>query len=50
MLVLKSEVFRMTSMEMTVFWDVEPCGGVDIDRRFREAYCLHHQGDYPEML
>jgi hypothetical protein len=28
-----------------VFWDVASCGLVDTDRRFRDAYCLHHQGD-----
>jgi hypothetical protein len=25
---------------MTVFWDVAPCNVVQIDRRFRDAYCL----------
>jgi hypothetical protein len=30
---------------MTVFWDVEPCSLLEIDRRFRGAYCLHHQSD-----
>jgi hypothetical protein len=30
---------------MAVFWDVATCGLVDRDRRFRGAYCLHHQGD-----
>jgi hypothetical protein len=30
---------------MTVFWHVVPCSLVEIDRRFRGAYCLHHQGD-----
>jgi hypothetical protein len=24
---------------------VSPCSFVEIDRRFRVAYCLHHQGD-----
>jgi hypothetical protein len=33
-------------MKMAVFWDVAPCSLVDIGRRFRGAYCLHHQGDY----
>jgi hypothetical protein len=28
---------------MAVFWDVAPCSLVDIDWRFREASCLHHQ-------
>jgi hypothetical protein len=27
------------------FWDVAPCSLVDIDRRFRRTYRLHHQGD-----
>jgi hypothetical protein len=31
--------------KMTVFWDVAPCSLVQIDRRFRGAYCLLHQGD-----
>jgi hypothetical protein len=30
---------------MSIFWDVAPCSLVEIDRRFRGAYCLHHQGD-----
>jgi hypothetical protein len=30
---------------MKIFWDVAPCNLVEIDRRFRSAYCLHHQGD-----
>jgi hypothetical protein len=33
------------SMKMTAFWDVAPCDLVEIDQRFRGAYCLHHQGD-----
>jgi hypothetical protein len=28
---------------MVAFWDVAPCSLVDIDERFRGAYCLHHQ-------
>jgi hypothetical protein len=31
--------------EMTISWDIETCSPVYIDRRFRGAYCLHHQGD-----
>jgi hypothetical protein len=27
-----------------VFWDVAPCSLVEVYRRFRGAYCLHHQG------
>jgi hypothetical protein len=31
-------------MKMTVFWDVAPCSLVEIDRRYRGAYRLLHQG------
>jgi hypothetical protein len=31
--------------EMTVLWDVALRSYVETDRRFRDAYCLHHQGD-----
>jgi hypothetical protein len=30
--------------KMAVFWDVVPSSLVDTNRRFRGAYCLHHQG------
>jgi hypothetical protein len=30
---------------MAVFWVVAPCSLVEVYRRFRGAYCLHHQGD-----
>jgi hypothetical protein len=33
---------RKIFMKMTAFWDVAPCCLVDVDRRFRGAYCLHH--------
>jgi hypothetical protein len=28
---------------MAVFWGVTPCSLIDVDRRFRGAYCLHYQ-------
>jgi hypothetical protein len=31
-------------LKMTVVWDVAPYILEDIGRRFRGAYCLHHQG------
>jgi hypothetical protein len=31
-------------MKMLAFWDVAPCSLVVVDRLFRGAYCLHHQG------
>jgi hypothetical protein len=30
---------------MTLFWYVAPCSLEEIDRHFRGAYCLHHQGE-----
>jgi hypothetical protein len=32
-------------MTMAVVWDVAPCSLVEVDRRFRDDYCLRHQGD-----
>jgi hypothetical protein len=32
-------------MKTAVFWDASSCCLVEIDRRFRGAYCLSHQGD-----
>jgi hypothetical protein len=32
-----------------VFWDIAPCSLVEINRRFRGAYCLHHQGFFAPM-
>jgi hypothetical protein len=33
---------------MTAFWDMEPCSLLEVNRRFRGAYCLHHQGIRPD--
>jgi hypothetical protein len=30
-------------MKFRAFWDVASCSQVDVDRRFRDAYCLHNQ-------
>jgi hypothetical protein len=30
---------------LSVFWDVASCSLVEVYRRFRGAFCLHHQGD-----
>jgi hypothetical protein len=32
-------------IKMTDFWDVTPCTLVEVHRRFKGAYSLHHQGD-----
>jgi hypothetical protein len=30
---------------MRAFWDIAPCSLVGVDRRFRGACCLYHEGD-----
>jgi hypothetical protein len=30
-------------MKMTAFCDIAPCSLVEVDRRFRDAYCLYQQ-------
>jgi hypothetical protein len=32
-------------LRMRAFWDIAPCSLVGVDRRFKGAYCPHHQGD-----
>jgi hypothetical protein len=44
-LLVRLQVLTASIMKMTVFWDVAPCCLVKVYRRFRGAYCLHHQGD-----
>jgi hypothetical protein len=39
------EVLTAASMKTAVFWVVAPCSVVEVYQRFRDAYCLHHQGD-----
>jgi hypothetical protein len=40
------EIYQTNSwLKMAVFLVVAPCSLVDVYRRFRDAYCLHHQGD-----
>jgi hypothetical protein len=37
--------FKYSDAKITLFWDIAPCSVVEVDRRFRVAYCLrHHPG------
>jgi hypothetical protein len=38
------------SMKMRVFWYIDPCSLVEVDRHFRCAYYLHHQGDKHTLM
>jgi hypothetical protein len=37
---VRFQVITTASTKMTAFWDIEPCSLVEVDRRFRGAYCL----------
>jgi hypothetical protein len=36
---------HLFAKKFRVFWDILPGSQIDVDRRFRGACCLHHQGD-----
>jgi hypothetical protein len=42
--IVRFNVLMAASMKFRVL-DVAPCSQVAVDRRFRGAYCLHHQGN-----
>jgi hypothetical protein len=45
-----SKLQNFGNPSIRVFWDVALCHLVVVDRRFRGAYCLHHQGDDDRAL
>jgi hypothetical protein len=45
--VVRFQVLTAGSMNMTNVWDIKPCSLTEVDRRFRNFYNLHHQGDRP---
>jgi hypothetical protein len=42
---LLATITVLFDMKFRVFCHVLPCSQVDVNRRFRVAYCLHNQGD-----
>jgi hypothetical protein len=43
------QVLMVASMKFTAFWDMALCRIIEVDRYFRLAYCLHHEGyDRPD--
>jgi hypothetical protein len=38
---VRFQVHTAASIKFTVLWDVTPCSHVEVDGRFRDAYCLH---------
>jgi hypothetical protein len=43
-------VYHSGEYEDGFFWVVDPCSLVEVYRRFRGVYCLHHQGDRDSHL
>jgi hypothetical protein len=41
---MRYKVLTAASMKMIAFWDMAPCSLVEVDGRFRGAYCLRHRG------
>jgi hypothetical protein len=39
---VRFQVLTATSVKMRAFWDIAPCS-LGVYRRFRRAFCLHHQ-------
>jgi hypothetical protein len=42
---MRFQVLTAASMKSIVLWDITSCSLVEVDLRFRGAYCLHFQGD-----
>jgi hypothetical protein len=40
----------VVNMKMNVFWDAAPCSPIEIDRRFGDAFCVHHTGSQKEAI
>jgi hypothetical protein len=45
---VRFQVLTAAGMKMDVLWFVAPCSLVEVRRRFRSAYCFHHQTDRPD--
>jgi hypothetical protein len=41
LMLCRTEVLAALTVKSTSFWDVTPCGLVEVYRRFGEPYCLH---------
>jgi hypothetical protein len=37
------QVLTAANMRITALWDIAPYNVLEVDRRFRGQYCLHHQ-------
>jgi hypothetical protein len=39
------QVLEAARVKTAAVWNIAPCSIVEVDRCFRDAYCLHYQGD-----
>jgi hypothetical protein len=42
---VRFHVLTAARVKIRAFLDIAPCSLVGVGRRFRDAYCLHYQGD-----
>jgi hypothetical protein len=42
---VRLQLLTVTSMKVTALWDTAPRSLVQLDRRFRDAYCFHQGND-----
>jgi hypothetical protein len=42
---MRFQVLTAASKKIKASWDTAMCSLVEVDRRFRGTYCIHHQGD-----
>jgi hypothetical protein len=42
---MRFQILTAATVKRTAFWDIAPCCIVEVDRRLRGAYCLHHHSD-----
>jgi hypothetical protein len=42
---VRFQVLTAANMKKKAVWDIASCSLVEVYRRFRGAYCLHHLGD-----
>jgi hypothetical protein len=38
------QVVTSSNVPMAAFWDILPCSVIEVERRFRDAYCVQHEG------
>jgi hypothetical protein len=46
---VRFQVLTAARVKFRAFWNVLPCSQLDVDRRFRDACFLHHQGVLKSM-